>query len=76
MKPMFRPTDDKDPLAAPALNQLGGKDAGLKGFSKSDGIRNEDALAGLTQRLERRVQLVGCEVRHAPVTEVDTVVTF
>ncbi len=47
--------DDQNPLAAPALDQLRGQNAGLQRLAKAHGVGDEDALAGLAQGLERGV---------------------
>ena len=66
--------DHQDALAAAALNQLGGQDAGFQRFAQAHRVGNQDARAGLFQRLESWVELIGNQVHHAPVAQVNLVV--
>jgi hypothetical protein len=45
--------DDQDALAAAALNQLGGQDAGFQRLAQAHRVGNQDAGARLAQRLQR-----------------------
>ena len=66
--------DHQDALAAAALYQLGGQDAGFQRFAQAHRVGNQDAGAGLLERLQGRVELVRHQVHHAAVAQVNLVV--
>ena len=51
--------DDQDALALAAVDELAEQDADLDGLPESDGVGNEDALPGLLESKQGRLQLVG-----------------
>ncbi|MCG3775770.1 MAG: hypothetical protein JW395_2614 [Nitrospira sp.] len=63
--------DDQNTLPATPLNEFGSEDARFERFAETDCIGNEDALSGLTQGLKGRVELIGHQVHHTPMSEPD-----
>ena len=66
--------DDQDAFAAPALDQFGGQDAALQGLAQAGAVGDEDARPRLAQGLQGGVKLIGDQVHHAPVAQVDGLV--
>ena len=66
--------DDQDAFAAPALDQFGGEDATLQSFAQAGAVGDEDARPRLAQGLQGGVELIGDQVHHAPVAQVDGIV--
>ena len=61
----------QNPAAPSARNQFADQDAGLERLPQPDGVCDQDALAGLAQRLAGRFQLVVHRVHGAEVAHVD-----
>jgi hypothetical protein len=64
----------QDALPAPALDQLGGENAGFERFSQTDGIGNQDPLARLLEGLQRGIELIGHEIHDRAMAQMDLVV--
>jgi len=62
---------DEDAPALAALDQLGEKDAALDRFPQTDGISNEDALAGLGEGEGGGLELEGKHVHGPLMAEVN-----
>ena len=56
---MLLTASDQDALAAAAPDQLAQQDARLDGLAEAHRIGDQDALPGLLQRLDGRIELVG-----------------
>jgi hypothetical protein len=63
--------DDQDAAAPAAFAQLGEQDPAFDGFPETDSIGDEEALAGLGEGEQRRVELIGQHVHGPAVAEVD-----
>jgi hypothetical protein len=63
--------DNQDAPATAAFDEFGEKDAAFYRFPETNGVRDEEALAGLGEGEERWVELVGEHVHGSPVAKVE-----
>jgi hypothetical protein len=63
--------DDQDALAAATLDQLGSQDAGFQCLAEADCVGDQDPRTRPAQGLQRRVELVGYQVHHGAMAEMN-----
>ena len=63
--------DHQNALPAPTLNQLGGENAGLQRFAQADRVGDQDALPRLPERLQSGIELIGHQIHHPAVAEMN-----
>jgi hypothetical protein len=68
--------NDQNAPTTAAFDELGEKNAAFDGFSESDGIGDEESLAGLGKSEESWVELIGEHVHGSAVAEVENAVLW